>query len=234
MISVICAVRDRLPPLRVSLTSWLLVPSIREIVIVDWSSSKALATELAQLDGRVRIIRVDGEDSFHLAAAFNLAADCAQQPMLLKLDADYVINPYTGGDVSFCAIPPKHFVTGHFQHGGPFFSYLNGLVAVRREDWYAVNGYNENLVGYGWDDDDFYIRLQGAGLKRAILEPTNARVFHIPHDDNVRTNNYSEKDKSISYYYNRKTAGDKPYTARLFRWSIVQTGPQVFTALKQK
>lgn len=73
MLSIVCAVKNRLNTLKVSLASWLVAPGIDEIVIVDWSSDEPLASFAAQ-DARIKIIRVDDESEFHLSAAFNLDA----------------------------------------------------------------------------------------------------------------------------------------------------------------
>ena len=74
MVSIVCAVMNRAPALRVALTSWRLQRDVTEIVIVDWNSEIPLAP-LVREDDRIRIVRVDHEPRFHLAAAFNLAAD---------------------------------------------------------------------------------------------------------------------------------------------------------------
>ena len=110
MVSIVCAVMNRTQALRVALASWVLQGGVQEIVIVDWSSTIPV-DPLATMDDRIRIVRVENERRFHLAAALNLAADCAAQPVLLKLDADYVLNPY----YDFCAshpLPEQGFFTG--------------------------------------------------------------------------------------------------------------------------
>jgi GT2 family glycosyltransferase len=231
MVSIVCAVMNRAPALRVALTSWRLQPDVKEIVIVDWSSDVPLAP-LAQEDERIRIVRVDHEPRFHIAAAFNLAADCASHPVLLKLDADYVLNPY----YRFCAshpLPERAFFTGHFQHPGPFASYLNGLVCVQAEDWRRVHGYNEHLEGYGWEDDDFYLRLEAAGLQRCILSPELSTAFHIPHGHDLRVKHYDDKDQQHAHRENRRRAAAMPYTHRRFAWSLTPVAPRVFLAAKQ-
>lgn len=230
MLSVVCAVKNRAAPLRVALNSWLIASGVEEVVIVDWASDHSLAPIVA-LDSRIRIIRVDNEPYFHLAAAFNLAADNATHELLLKLDADYVLNPFYPA-VQMLQPPEKTFVTGHFQHGGPFLSYLNGLICVRKTDWQRVNGYNEHLAGYGWDDDDFYFRLAAAGLTRAVLKPDPAVVFHIPHENNVRVQNYADKNGTRSYQANRTRSESGDYVARLYSWDYATVNPQVKVARK--
>lgn len=229
MISIVCAVKNRTNTLRVSLASWLVAPGIDEIVIVDWDSAEPLAP-LATQDPRIRIVRVNSEPEFHLSAAFNLAADCADGDTLLKMDVDYVLNPFYDL-VNSVPLPADSFITGHFQHGGPFLAYLNGLVYVRKEHWQRIHGYNEHLTNYGWDDADFYERLTQSGLERRILTPPPVLAFHIPHNDNFRASNYDNKDLVATHLKNREIAG-KPYTARKYSWNLKPDGQQTFVAEK--
>ena len=231
MVSIVCAVMNRTPALRVALASWVLQGDVQEIVIVDWSSAVPLAP-LAQTDDRIRIVRVENERHFHLAAALNLAADCAVQPVLLKLDADYVLNPY----YAFCAshpLPEQGFFTGHWRHRGPFTEFLNGLVCVRAADWRHVHGYNEHLEGYGWEDDDFYTRLAAAGLKRWLLSPAPPTAFHIPHGHDVRVEHFEDKDRQRSHRKNREHATAVPYTGRRFAWDLSPVTTRVRRATKR-
>jgi len=231
MVSIVCAVMNRTPALRVALMSWRLQQDVTEIVIVDWNSDIPLAP-LAQEDDRIQVIRVDHEPRFHLAAALNLATDCASRPVLLKLDADYVLNPY----YAFCAShppPEQGFFTGHWRHRGPFTQYLNGLVCVRSEDWRHVHGYNEHLEGYGWEDDDFYQRLEATGLTRWILPPEPATAFHIPHEQSERVRHYDDKDLQQAHQRNRALAAQTAYTHRRFTWDLSPVSTRVQRATKR-
>ncbi len=230
MVSIVCAVMNRFPALRVALTSWRLQPDIREIVIVDWNSDIPL-TPLAQEDERIQLIRVDHEPRFHLPAAYNLAADQATQPVLLKLDADYVLNPYYRFQASH-PLPDGGFLTGHFRHRGQFTEYLNGLICVRAADWHRVHGYNEHLEGYGWDDDDFYRRLAATGLQRWILSPEPATAFHIPHGNDARVQHYDDKDLQHAHQQNRALTAAQPYTRRRFAWELSPVATRVQRAIK--
>lgn len=55
-----------------------------------------------------------------------------------------------------------------------------GLLLVRKTDFLRVNGYNGQLHGWGWEDQDMISRLTlGAGLTRV----TEGHALHISHDD---------------------------------------------------
>lgn len=62
-----------------------------------------------------------------------------------------------------------------------------GLLMTSRENFTAINGYNSNLVGWGWEDQDMIGRLTlGAGLQRIFY----GNALHISHDDNERVKHY--------------------------------------------
>jgi hypothetical protein len=70
-----------------------------------------------------------------------------------------------------------------------------GLLMVRREDLLSVNGYNSQLVGWGWEDQDMIARLTlGAGLERI----SEGQAIHISHDDNARVAHYPVADRWAS------------------------------------
>jgi glycosyltransferase involved in cell wall biosynthesis len=230
MVSIVCACMNRHPALQVALVSWLQQPGVLEVVIVDWSSEVPLSP-LANIDPRVQVVRVDSEPRFHHAAAFNLAADCASHPVLLKLDADHVLNPYVRF-LAACPLPEGGFVTGDYRHPTPFYKYLNGMIHVRAADWNRVHGYNEHLIGYGWEDDDFYDRLVAAGVKRWFLNPDRAAAFHIPHGDDVRIRHCDDKNVAASHRSNRVRARGVPYAGRLFSWQLASAGERVRLATR--
>ena len=92
-VSVICACKNRYDALRVSLSSWLAFDEIEEIIIVDWNSDEPIG-HLTKLDKRIKIIRVDNEKYFNQPQPLNLAASVATGDYILKVDCDYIINPY--------------------------------------------------------------------------------------------------------------------------------------------
>ncbi|HEX3559468.1 MAG TPA: glycosyltransferase family 2 protein [Pyrinomonadaceae bacterium] len=67
-----------------------------------------------------------------------------------------------------------------------------GLLLVRRADFLSINGYNSQLHGWGWEDQDMISRLTlGAGLERVI----HGHAVHLSHDDHARISNYPVTDR---------------------------------------
>jgi hypothetical protein len=62
-----------------------------------------------------------------------------------------------------------------------------GLLLARRSDFLAVNGYNANLHGWGWEDQDMIARLT---LGRGLTRISAGYALHLSHDDHARIEHY--------------------------------------------
>jgi capsular polysaccharide biosynthesis protein/exopolysaccharide biosynthesis predicted pyruvyltransferase EpsI len=211
-VSIVCAVMNREDTLKVSLSSWLKFKEVGEIIIVDWSSEKELSWVL-DLDDRIKFIRVEGEQYFNISQAFNLGIDHATKEMILKMDVDYMLNPYC----NFFEVNPIQnncFYAGNGKKIGwdkPVFSWLNGLNYCKREYIKEVDGYNENFQGYGHDDEELCEALESIGKKRLDIQ-YDYSIIHIPHPSNFRTENYEQK-----YIDNRSVVFTK---RRVINWNL--------------
>lgn len=68
-------------------------------------------------------------------------------------------------------------------------------MAMYRADALAVNGYNEQITGWGREDSELVARLFAYGLRRREA-PFAAIVFHLWHPENSR-NNLAENDRLL-------------------------------------
>ncbi len=66
-------------------------------------------------------------------------------------------------------------------------------LAIWKEDYIAVNGLDENFVGWGFEDSDLVIRLMRYGIKRKWGKYAT-EVFHLWHAENSR--NEMQKNKA--------------------------------------
>ena len=211
MVSVVCACMNRSSALNLSVQSWVTHDSVHEVIIVDWSSDTPVTISTHKARGKVNIIRVENEKHFSLGKAYNLAVKHATGDEILKLDADYILNPYNN---YFDQNKLTHgmFITGDHkigtvrdEHG--FIRPLNGLVHLYRKDFDTVGGYNEDFEGYGYDDEDLYNRLIDNGITRQYINNQSCCVFHIPHPSRLSVRNYENKNifqTSRRNYYRSK------------------------------
>jgi hypothetical protein len=220
-ITLICACKNRNQPLQIALTSWLLRPEITEIVLVDWDSDEALSS-LTKLDSRIKVIAVPNQKYFNLPQPLNLAASIATGDYILKVDCDYIFSPYYNFFETY-QIDETNFVSGkhdiknyevfngeyyvvdkdnmslleiaeYFNSYSQYFRPLSGLLSVSRRNFVKIGGYNENIGKYyGYEDDEILHRFRVLGLQEKKLN-YDYHLFHIPHQDKKRIENYEGYD----------------------------------------
>src|SRR4051795_1068349 len=59
-------------------------------------------------------------------------------------------------------------------------SFRSGNFALARIDYERINGFDEQFIGWGCEDDDFGRRLRAAGV-RAVSILNRTRVYHLWH-----------------------------------------------------
>ena len=124
-VSIICACKNRYDALKISLNSWVMFDEVKEIIIVDWSSDKSIEN-LLNLDDRIKIIRVNDKKYFNLSQPLNLAASLTTGEYILKLDCDYIINPYYNFFENY-KVNDNSFVTGNPAYKSPEYLDENGI-----------------------------------------------------------------------------------------------------------
>jgi len=60
----------------------------------------------------------------------------------------------------------------------PLDTELPFFMAIDREDFISIGGYDEDFIGYCWDDNDIVSRLK---LNKGIITKINAKVVHLNH-----------------------------------------------------
>jgi glycosyltransferase involved in cell wall biosynthesis len=72
----------------------------------------------------------------------------------------------------------------HLRRMGP--KLRGNAAAINRDDFIAINGYDENYQGWGNEDDDLGRRLYAAGLrgKNPFYDEFPLHLFHPPHHQN--------------------------------------------------
>ena len=159
-----------------------------EIIVVDYGDPDKSADYVEELcDHRVRAVRHEAE-GFNLSHARNLGALAAspKADTFLLMDADALMT----NDSFLNYHRQKVMVGGSFVTGWGFGD-GTGCCMVWRELFSRVRGYNEAVNGWGFDDVDFYWRIEAQGFEQ--------RAFHnglktIKHDDEDRVRFYKDKN----------------------------------------
>lgn len=218
-VSLVFPVMNRTDVLIQSIPTWLESGSFNELIIVDWSSSEPIFTDPRTQDiindPRVKVIRVENE-KFFLSPSYsiNLGVSRASNKKILKLDIDYKLINFDLFKFIQKVSPllNRSFFVTDFQFCKITISII-GFVLFNKDHFLAVNGYNENLRGWGYEDINFYNRLSEI-VQKNIISDLERYIFHIPHDDALRNANHIDKEIPLvdNERMNRARAKGLPWT----------------------
>lgn len=152
------------------------------------------------------IIQVDGDLILHkdfvrdhLAAATNGKFICGSRVILnTKITSELIAKrseknyfAFFNKDISnrFNALYLKNVsnIINAFKNYSNTKSIRGCNMSYWRNDFIAVNGYNEDFVGWGREDTDLVIRFTKFGLKRRYFK-FQGIVYHLYHRENDRAN----------------------------------------------
>jgi len=79
---------------------------------------------------------------------------------------------------------------------------FGGHFSAFKEDIESVNGYDENYVGWGGEDQDMALRLVMAGLSGISAIPS-ARILHLWHPREIGDKHWREGE-NVEYFFRKK------------------------------
>lgn len=198
-IGIVTITKNRIKNLIPSVLTWMQVKEVERINIFDFCSDIPVYGALKRFsildDKRIHVFRSEKKEDFHRSKFWNIAIGATNTEKILKLDSDYKLHPY------FLKYHPLNtenlFYAGNWKTARVKNEmFLHGLIYARKKAFFEVGGYNERLTGYGWEDDDIYNRLKGAGYQYLDIEYDYA--YHIPHSHLERIR--ADKRKNVSSY----------------------------------
>lgn len=187
-ISVLTVCMNRAEHLRISAAHVARWPHHVEHLILDWSSDPPLRREELPEDPRIRLHRVEGECRWNLCRAYNFAALLAREEVLLKLDADCWPAPESDPQV-LLRQGPLWMGAGAGGSAGQFL--------MQRDLFERVGGFNEWMVGWGFDDKDLRVRLELVASCPLWTLP-EGWVVVLPHADATRVGAAQQRDTAIA------------------------------------
>lgn len=172
-----CMARGRHAALMVPYTVALLHDR-DEMVFVDYSCPEDSGRAVKAACPNVRVVWVPGLTYWHPTHARNCAATAARNDIFIFVDVD---NLMAKALFDYCR---------RLQHG-QFFALppapgKSGFMAIRRADFFKVNGYEEALIGPSYDDTSMYRALDCAGISRVDIKAHDCDVELIEAENQRR------------------------------------------------
>lgn len=180
-----------------SLPSWLAMPGRGNIFIVTYAFDTIPVQGLEQ----AHVIVVKGEQRFHRTRALNLGALVARQiddpQYLMFTDADIIVRDagsfltgISSGEAPAYVLDSR-YALGAARQGLPREHDpeqrkrgIRGTHLVQSSLFFRINGFNQQLQGWGYDDFDLYQRYRLQSSKVTFYD--RAALFHQPHNDKQR------------------------------------------------
>lgn len=166
--------------------------------------------------GRLSYYKTNEPKYWAAAHAKNIAHKLASGDVLCNLDSDILIPDrfceyidafFTAKPNSIMAFDSEDI---YRNHG------CAGIIATKKENFYSVNGYDENInLGWGCDDMNFQFRCRMKNSLELFVPPKICMC--IPHSNNIRTANCKikqiEKTRRLSIDICEDVANKKDYVA---------------------
>lgn len=120
-------------------------------IIVDWSSEVPVLRSDLPSDSRIRLVRVNDEKVWSPALAYNFGISLATTNYVMRMDAD------CWPELCWEPLAEIDFDVAYVGKGGEgrFGQFLMPLDMFDR-----VGGFNERMVGWGFEDKDLRFRLK--------------------------------------------------------------------------
>lgn len=177
-----------------------------QFVVLDYNSKDGLEAwvkaDLADYikSGKLIYYKNNDAEQFHRSHSRNMAFRLANADLLCNVDADnMVLRQYTEFILGCFEQEPDIFVTADTTGTHYFVRDVVGRICCRKEDFFQVQGFDETMSGYGFEDNDLISRLERMGKKRVIIENIDL-LSAIKHQDVDRVENESTYKKLHSIY----------------------------------
>lgn len=219
MVSICTQTLDWNWALSQTLPTWLKYPA-DEIIIFDWGNGKESAFDIIKehSDSRIKYIQNLEDIPYNKAIARNMAVKTAKNDIIFYMDSDIKIlkfipeiaeNSFMQGYPVPKDNPRVYSYQINNKNQGFYDPNIAGTSMFWKKHYLELNGFDERMKGWGYQDDDFHERLIKLGIKRVDFPPDS--LSHIDHDDNSRTKNLLMKDMEQSREFNIKLAKMNPW-----------------------
>ncbi|KAJ8729324.1 hypothetical protein PYW08_000905 [Mythimna loreyi] len=143
---------------------------------------------------RLYVIEQQDEKIFNKGILFNVGVKTAMLhkfPCIILHDVDLL--PLNTTNLYVCTNEPRHMSIGidKYRFMLQYEDLIGGVVALKTEQYVAMNGYSNRFHGWGGEDDDFYHRLapQKLTLVRSHVEMTRYTMLGHP-QERLNSNRY--------------------------------------------
>lgn len=214
-----------------------------EVIVSDYGSRNPgdLRNTIEELGAKY--VYTDTDGTWSRSRALNAGFAVSAGDVLISTDADMLFSPMSMETISNIVLkvartavvlqcrdlPKKYDAAGIRQHGTDWLAFesvstlrprwgMGGMMAVRREDFLAIRGFDERMEIYGGEDMDFAYRIQRLGRRLHWIEDRNVRMFHMWHPSSRNTALETLEGKAAIEKNREITLNDQSFVRNTIHW----------------
>ncbi len=164
-----------------------------EFVLLNYNSNDGMdqwvAKEMKEHieNGFLVYLKTSEPKYWHAAHAKNIVTKYATGEIVVNVDSDcFVLEGYVEYINALFNKETNMFLTGRTPMAP---ADAVGRVCVLKSDFLRVNGYDENLDGYGFEDTDLYSRLREIGIEEKDIDLKFMASIDHGHADRIQNTN---------------------------------------------
>lgn len=215
-----------------------------EVIVSDYGS-----LECPDLRGKVealgaRYVYTHTNGIWSRSRALNAGFAVSKGRVLVSTDADMLFSPGSLGAIGRriisdpsealvlqCRDLPSEFDSaGVVAHGLDWAAFeasstfrprwgMGGMMAVSRDGFLAIRGFDERMEIYGGEDMDFAQRLRWAGQRLSWLEDPAVRMYHMWHPSTRSETNKTPEGRAAIAINRNIVLNDKSYVRNVTKWT---------------
>lgn len=166
-----------------------------EFVLLDYGGSDGIGEWASENLSGVKFLRTSAPRYWVASHAKNVAHRAATGDILCNLDCDVIIpRGFTDYLKEMLSEGSRIVAADERDDSGNYG--CAGLVAVRRDHFHSVNGYDEGMnLGWGFESSNFVFRISAMNsLERVSV----SGAVCLPHSDEIRTARCQLRDMSFT------------------------------------
>jgi predicted glycosyltransferase involved in capsule biosynthesis len=181
----------------------------REFILLNYNSKDLLDEWVKEklnifIENKlVKYYKTNEPENFIASHAKNIACKLATGDLIVNLDADNIlVDNYCENLIKL--FKENNIIVASRSRDRNGTSGSCGMIICKKEHFYSVNGYDENIyIGWGMDDTNFQFRCRMKNdLKLVYLD--NNYNYCIPHSNEMRTKNFLCKNIEMTNEIGKK------------------------------
>ena len=215
-----------------------------EVIVSDYGSAQSEDTKRVLESLGARYVYTETDGSWSRSRALNAGFAVSSGRVLVSTDADMVFSPRsmetigrivldspTSALLLQCRDLPKEWTDAEIdEHGADWDAFdavgrrrprwgMGGMMAVSREMFLRVRGFDERMKTYGGEDIDFAQRVRRAGARLIWVEHPLVRMYHMWHPSTADRHALSPEESAQVDANKAIMREDKTFVRNVRHWA---------------